>query len=165
MAPARSRPTSRGISYLYQYLMFDGNENLEPFDHVLFINKMGGVVSGRVNYDNSVFYEMLPAQEINVALWLESERLKSLRLNDASIDLHKNQIFSRITRMLESSQRFKAQTWVSTKVFEGSAYEAPLYGDLSKFRSLSNDRIRENYHYFQEPGQYPPDHRREVRHQ
>ena len=108
---------SRGIAYLYQYLMFDGNENLEPYDHVLFINKMGGVVSGRVNYDNSVFYELLPAQEINVALWLESERLKSLRLQDSNIDYHKNQIFSRINRLWESNQNFKAQNWVQSKVF------------------------------------------------
>ena len=150
MRGARQEPAdSRGISYLYQYLMFDGNENLEPFDHVLFINKMGGVVSGRVNYDNSVFYEVLPAQEINVALWLESERLKSLRLEDANIDYHKNQIYARISRLLETSQTFKAQTWVSAKVFEGSAYELPLYGDLGKIRSLNNDRIRENYQNFQ----------------
>ncbi|MCJ7524339.1 MAG: insulinase family protein [Candidatus Aminicenantes bacterium] len=147
---ARNDPAdTRGISYLYQYLMFDGNENLEPYDHVLFINKMGGIVSGRVNYDNAVFYEMLPAQEINVALWLESERLKSLRLQDANIDYHKNQIFNRINRLWESSQNFKAHTWVSSKVFEGSAYEYPLYGDLNKIRFLSNDRIRENYRNFQ----------------
>jgi zinc protease len=153
MRGARQEPVDgRGISYLYQYLMFDGNRNLEPFDHVLFINKMGGVVSGRVSYDNAVFYDMLPAQGINVALWLESERLKSLRLDDATIDAHKNQIYTRFSRMLETSQSFKAQTWVSTKVFEGSAYELPLYGDLGKLRSLSNDRIRENYPYFQNLG-------------
>lgn len=141
---------SRGIAYLYQYLMFDGNENLEPYDHVLFINKMGGVVSGRVNYDNSVFYELLPAQEINVALWLESERLKSLRLQDSNIDYHKNQIFSRINRLWESNQNFKAQNWVQSKVFEGSAYEHPLYGDLNKIRFLNNDRIRGSYQNFQD---------------
>ena len=153
MRGARQEPAeSRGISYLYQYLMFDGNRNLEPFDHVLFINKMGGVVSGRVNYDNAVFYDVLPAQEIKLALWLESERLKSLRLNDANIDYHKNQIHARISRLLETSQTFKAQSWVSTKVFEGSAYELPLYGDLGKLRSLNNDRIRENYQYFQNLG-------------
>ncbi|MCU0235451.1 MAG: insulinase family protein [Acidobacteria bacterium] len=153
MRGARQEPVDgRGISYLYQYLMFDGNRNLEPFDHVLFINKLGGVVSGRVNYDNAVFYDMLPAQEIKLALWLESERLKSLRLNDANIDYHKNQIYARLNRLLETSQSFKAQTWVSTKVFEGSAYELPLYGDLGKLRSLSNDRIRENYQYFQNLG-------------
>jgi predicted Zn-dependent peptidase len=150
MHGARNDPAdSRGISYLYQYLMFDGNRNLEPYDHVLFINKMGGIVSGRLNYDNAVFYEVLPAQEINVALWLESERLKSLRLQDANIDYHKNQIFNRINRLWESSQSFKAQTWVNSMVFEGSAYETPLYGDLGNIRFLSNDRIRENYQNFQ----------------
>ena len=140
---------SRGISYLYQYLMFDGNENLESYDHVLFINKMGGTVSGRVNYDNSFFYEVLPASEINVALWLESERLKSLRLEDSNIDYHKNQIFNRINRLWESNQNFKAQTWVNAKIFEGSPYAYPLYGDLNKIRFLSNDRIKENYQKFQ----------------
>jgi predicted Zn-dependent peptidase len=150
MRGARSDPAdSRGISYLYQYLiMFDGNENLEPYDHVLFIGKMGGIVSGRVSYDNSVFYEVLPAKDINVALWLESERLKSLRLRDADIDSHKNQVYTRISRLLETNLGFKAEAWVSSKVFEGSPYEFPLYGDLNRIRSLDNDRIRENYQNF-----------------
>ena len=151
MRGARNEPAEgRGIAYLYQYLMFDGNANLEPYDHVLFINKMGGTVSGRVNYDNSVFYELLPAQEINVALWLESERLKSLRLQDSNIDYHKNQIYGRLNRLWETNQNFKAQAWVSAQVFEGSAYEHPLYGDLNKIRFLNNDKIRENYQNFQD---------------
>jgi predicted Zn-dependent peptidase len=150
MNGARNDPAdARGISYLYQYLMFDGNENLESYDHILFINKMGGIVSGRVSYDNSVFYEVLPASEINVALWLESERLKSLRLEDANIDYHKNEIYGRISRLWESNLNFKAQTWINAKIFEGSPYAYPLYGDLNKIRNLSNDRIRENYRKFQ----------------
>lgn len=150
MAGARTDPADgRGISYLYQYLMFDGNENLESYDHVLFINKMGGIVSGRVSYDNSIFYEVLPASEINVALWLESERLKSLRLEDANIDYHKSEIFSRISRMSEANLDFKAQTWISAKIFEGSPYAAPLYGDLNRIRALNNDRIRDGYRKFQ----------------
>ncbi len=150
MRGARQEPAdARGISYLFQYLMFDGNENLEPFDHVLFINKMGGIVSGRVNYDNAVFYDVLPAQEINVALWLESERLKSLRLNNANIDYQKNQIVTRINRLLDSNPGFRAQAWVNSKVLEGSAYEVPLYGDLNRLRSLNNDRVRDYYQNFQ----------------
>jgi zinc protease len=150
MAGARTDPADgRGISYLYQYLMFDGNENLESYDHILFINKMGGIVSGRVSYDNSVFYEVLPASEINVALWLESERLKSLRLEDANIDSHKNEIFNRISRLWESNLNFKAQTWIGAKIFEGSPYANPLYGDLNRIRGLNNDRIRDGYRKFQ----------------
>ena len=150
MNGARNDPAdSRGISYLYQYLMFDGNENVESYDHVLLINKMGGVVSGRVSHDNSVFYEVLPASEINLALWLESERLKSLRLEDGNIDYHKNEIFTRINRLGELNLNFKAQTWINAKIFEGLPYAYPLYGDLNKIRSLNNDRIRESYRTFQ----------------
>lgn len=150
MNGARHDPADgRGMSYLYQYLMFDGNENLEPYDHVLFINKMGGIVSGRVSHDNSVFCEVLPASEINVALWLESERLRSLRLEDGSIDIQKNQIFARIGRMWESNLNFKAQTWIHAKVFDGLPYAIPLFGDLNRIRQLNNDRIRENYQKYQ----------------
>jgi len=149
MNGARNDPAdSRGIFYLYQYLMFDGNENLESYDHVLLINKIGGTVSGRVSYDNSVFYEVLPASEINLALWLESERLKSLRLEDENIDYHKAQVFNRI-RLYESNLEFKAQTWINDKIFAGSPYAYPIYGDLNKIRNLSDDRIRENYRKFQ----------------
>jgi zinc protease len=150
MNGARHDPADgQGISYLYQYLMFDGNENLESYDHVLFINKMGGTVSGRVSHDNSVFCEVLPASEINVALWLESERIKSLRLEDENIDYQKNQVFGRINRLWESNLNFKAQTWINAKVFAGSPYANPLYGDLNKIRYLNNDQIRENYRKFQ----------------
>jgi predicted Zn-dependent peptidase len=150
MNGARHDPVdSRGISYLYQYLMFDGNENLESYDHVLYINRMGGMVSGRVSHDNSVFSEILPASEINVALWLESERLKSLHLEDANIDYQKNQVFGRINRLTESNLNFRAQTWINTKVFAGLPYAYPLYGDLNKIRYLHNDRIRETYRKFQ----------------
>ncbi|MBN2398765.1 MAG: insulinase family protein [Candidatus Aminicenantes bacterium] len=140
---------NRGISYLFQYLMFNGNENLESYDHVLFINKMGGIVSGRVSHDNSVFCDVLPASEINVALWLESERLKSLRLDDASINYQKNQIFNRINRLGEASLNFRAQTWINSRVFDGLPYAQPLYGDLNKIRNLNNDQIRESYQKFQ----------------
>lgn len=150
MNGARHDPAdSRGISYLYQYLMFDGNENLESYDHVLYINRMGGMVSGRVSHDNSVFSEILPASEINVALWLESERLKSLHMEDANIDYQKSQVFGRINRLTESNLNFRAQTWINTKVFAGLPYAYPLYGDLSKIRYLNNDRIRETYRKFQ----------------
>jgi zinc protease len=54
-------PDVLGGSYLYQNLMFLGTENFEPYDHVLFVNKVGGVIGGRVNYDNSFFYQVVPA--------------------------------------------------------------------------------------------------------
>lgn len=144
-------PDVQGGSYLYQNLMFLGTENFEPYDHVLFVNKVGGVIGGRVNYDNSFFYQVVPASEIKTALKYESERLHSLRLEDALIESQKTQTYNRFSRMLETNIPFRAQSWMNAKLFEGTPYEVPVYGDLNKIRSFGNDRIRELYRVFRNP--------------
>jgi len=144
-------PEIRGASYLYQFLMFQGTQNLEPYDQVFFITRAGGQISGRVNYDNAVFTEVVPASEVNIALWLESERLKSLRLGDNEISAQKNQVYTRINRLLESSATLRAETWINERIFAGTPYELPLYGDLQRLRAIDNDQIREIYDRFRNP--------------
>ena len=144
-------PDVQGGSYLYQNLMFLGTENFEPYDHVLFVNKVGGVIGGRVNYDNSFFSQVVPASEIKTALKYESERLHSLRLEDPLIESQKTQIYNRFSRMLETNIPFRAQSWVNAKLLEGTPYGIPVYGDLNKIRSFNNDRIRELYRIFRNP--------------
>ncbi len=141
----------QGASFLYQYLLFQGTENFEPFDQVLFVNRNGGRIGGRVNYDNSFFYQVLPASQpqLDAALRYESERLKSLKLPDAVLDEQKNQVFNRLSHLLETNASQRAWTWVNGRLLEGTAYEHPLYGDLNKIRTFSNDRIRELYRNFQ----------------
>lgn len=78
-------PDIRGASYLYQSLMFLETDNLSPYERVRFIMKNGGRSSGKVNYDNSVFYQVVPDSDLNYALWLESERLQRLKLTDTKI--------------------------------------------------------------------------------
>ncbi len=148
----RHDPTDiRGASYLYQLLMFDGNERLETGDHVLFVNRVGGSAGGRVNFDNSFFYQIVPAGEAKMALWLESERLHSLSLEDHRIELRKNQVYDHISRLLESNPGLRAQTWVNSVLLQGTPYETPLYGDISRIRGADISRIRDLYAGFRNP--------------
>ena len=89
----------KGASYLYQVLVLSGTQNLEPQDRTFFVKRRGGAVDNSVDYDNSVFCQIVPASEINNALWLESERIGSLKLEDRYIDGAKEynyRIFSRL---------------------------------------------------------------------
>lgn len=138
----------RGASYLFQQLMYAPTENLEEFEYRQHINKNGGITAVRVNYDNSVLYDVLPASELNIALWLQSERLKSLKLGDRELDNCKNQFFNRMSRTLDNNVLMRAMNQMHAKVFEGTVYEQPLYGDLNRLRQIPNDRIRETYQRF-----------------
>ncbi|MCP5108570.1 MAG: insulinase family protein, partial [bacterium] len=141
-------PGSRGISHLYQVLMLAGTQNLDAMDRVNVIKKYGGSTDSSVNYDNSVFCQMIPESEINNALWFESERISSLKLEEQVIDRLKKIEYKRFQRLNTTNPHFRAVNWVKSKVFEGTVYQTPKYGNMEKIAGFSNRKIREVYDNF-----------------
>lgn len=141
----------RGASYLYQKLMFLETDNLPPYERIQFIMKNGGRSSGKVNYDNSVFYQVVPASDLNYALWLESERLQKLKLNDREIIKQRKNVYDRIYRFINRSISFRASEWMRKELFRNSVYKTPLYGDIEKLNTFDTGRIKRIYQSFSNP--------------
>ena len=141
-------PEVKGASYLYQYLMRLGTENLDAYDRFMLVSKNGGVNIERVNYDNSLFYQVIPDDMLKNSLWLESVRIHSLRLSDRVIDFQKNSVFNRLSRLIEQNPGYRAGDWVKAQIFEHSAYQLPVYGDVAKIRDFNNNLIRKIYDNF-----------------
>jgi predicted Zn-dependent peptidase len=141
-------PDLKGASYLYQTLMLGGTQNLDPLDRIMFIKKYGGSSNGLVDYDNSIFCQLVPDSEVNNALWLESERIGSLRLEDQSIDILKDNIYKRYSRLNGANVHFKAMNWVKFLVFEGTVYQTPIYGNLEQLMGFDNQKIKKIYENF-----------------
>ncbi|MCK5055745.1 MAG: insulinase family protein [Candidatus Aminicenantes bacterium] len=149
---ARDDPQSlKGATHLYRNLMLLGTRNLDPLDRKLFVEKSGGVSNRKVNYDNSVFYQVIPATELNHALWLESERLTSLNLTDQAINFIKNSDYRRIYNMINSHVNFEANKEVKSIVFEDTVYQIPEYGSPEEIRSFNNREIKKLYANFRNP--------------
>lgn len=149
---ARDDPSEiKGGSYLYQYLMYMETENLDPYELIMFVRKGGGEFQGKINHDNSIFFQIIADHNLNNALWLESERLKSLKITDYKINLHKNNIYNRITSLLESNVNYRARQWIKKMIFQGTTYETPIYGNLEEIRTFNNDKIRKIYNKYRNP--------------
>lgn len=141
-------PDIKGASYLYQTLMLGGTQNLDPLDRIMFVKKYGGSSECNVDYDNSVFCQIVPDTEVNNALWLESERIASLRLEDQSIDVLKDNIYKRYSRLNSANVHFRAMNWVKATIFEGTVYQIPIYGNLDQIMGFNNQRIKKIYENF-----------------
>jgi predicted Zn-dependent peptidase len=72
-----------GFAHLFEHLMFGGSENAPDFDH--YIQKAGGENNAFTNQDMTVYYEYLPCENIEVALWLEADRMQGLQLNQPNL--------------------------------------------------------------------------------
>ncbi len=80
--------THTGLAHLMEHLMFTGSRNAPSFDGAL--QAAGGVCNAWTSCDVTNYYDVLPAHNIETALWLESDRLASLNLDERSIALQKN---------------------------------------------------------------------------
>jgi zinc protease len=141
-------PAVRGGSYLYQDLMVRATRNLDRYERLLFIKRSGGISDRIVNYDYSVFYQVVPETEVNNALWLESERISSLQLTTRNINAEKNKVYTRNYRLNNSNINVRSLNWIKSKIFAGTIYASPVYGDLEKIRDFDTQAVRRLYNNF-----------------
>ncbi len=144
-------PSIRGASFLYQYLMMLGTENLDDYERLMFIRKNAGESNAQVGMDYAYFAQLIPDHTLANALWLEHERLSSLLFFDQSLNSQKRNLYQRLSALLEENVMFRAQEWVRSRIFENTVYQEPVFGSLDILRNLENNSIRSRYGVFRNP--------------
>jgi zinc protease len=80
-------PDRTGFAHLFEHLMFGGSANIPDFDAPL--QMAGGENNAFTNTDYTNFYEVLPAQNLETAFWLESDRMLSLNFSKKSLEVQR----------------------------------------------------------------------------
>ncbi len=71
----------RGFAHLFEHMMFRGTDRLGPTDHMDLIKSVGGTCNAFTDFDATCYHQTLPAQQLELALWLESERMAFLAVD------------------------------------------------------------------------------------
>lgn len=101
---ARDEQESKtGFAHLFEHLMFGGSVNIPDFDGPLQI--AGGESNAFTSNDITNYYETLPVQNIETALWLESDRMRSLAFSEKSLEVQRNVVIE------EFKQRYLNQPY------------------------------------------------------
>ncbi len=75
-------PERQGFAHMFEHMMFRGTDKIGPQDHFRFLNRYGAKVNGYTNFDQTVYWETLPSAQLDLALWLEAERMANLKINE-----------------------------------------------------------------------------------
>ena len=75
-----------GFAHLFEHMMFQGSENVPKAAHFQFIMKAGGTMNGTTSSERTNYYETLPANQLPLALWLESDRMRTLAVTQENLD-------------------------------------------------------------------------------
>jgi len=84
---SRNEKTGRtGFAHLFEHMMFQGSENVPKAAHFQHIFNAGGTMNGTTSTERTNYYETLPANHLPLALWLESDRMRSLKVTQENLD-------------------------------------------------------------------------------
>ncbi|MGE5646178.1 MAG: M16 family metallopeptidase [Acidobacteriota bacterium] len=90
---ARAEQRGRtGFAHLFEHMMFQGSENAPKGTHFQLVESNGGSLNGSTHPDYTDYFEVLPANKLEVGLWLEADRMRALAINQASLDNQKEAV-------------------------------------------------------------------------
>jgi len=75
-----------GFAHLFEHMMFQGSENVPKAAHFQYISNAGGTMNGTTSSERTNYFETLPANQLPLALWLESDRMRSLAVTQDNLD-------------------------------------------------------------------------------
>jgi zinc protease len=82
----RIEPRDRtGFAHLFEHMMFQGSQNLGKMEFVKLVQQNGGILNGSTRFDFTNYFEVLPANKLETALWAEADRMGGLAVTDVNL--------------------------------------------------------------------------------
>ena len=80
------RPGHSGFAHLFEHMMFEGSAHVKKSEHNQLIERAGGDFNGSTTEDRTNYYETIPSNRLNLALWLEADRMRSLAITEPNFE-------------------------------------------------------------------------------
>jgi zinc protease len=80
------RPGRTGFAHLFEHMMFQGSANVGKMEHGQLIERAGGEFNGSTQPDRTNYYNVVPSNRVNLALWLEADRMRSLAISAENLE-------------------------------------------------------------------------------
>ena len=80
------RPGRSGFAHLFEHMMFQGSAHVAKGEHFQLVQRAGGSMNGSTETDRTNYYETVPSNRLNLALWLEADRMRSLAITQVNFE-------------------------------------------------------------------------------
>ena len=79
-------PQRTGFAHFFEHLLFEGSDNIKRGEYMKFIQSAGGQLNANTTQDRTFYYEVLPSNQLELALWMESERMAHAKIDDIGVE-------------------------------------------------------------------------------
>src|SRR3954462_15902445 len=145
------RPGRTGFAHLFEHLMFKGSKNVQPEAHTSMLASIGGQSKAPTTDDETVFWEPVPAQYLPLTLWLEADRMATLRI-DKDTFANEREVVKEERRMRVDNQPYgRLNEIIYENTFTTHPYKHPTIGSMADLEAATVSDVRDFYNTFYVP--------------
>ena len=149
----RIEPKDRtGFAHLFEHMMFQGSQNLGKMEFIRLVQQNGGILNGSTRFDFTNYFELLPANKLETALWAEADRMKGLAITDENL---KNQqgVVGNEVKVNVLNQPYGGFPWLWIPQYANTNWynSHNFYGELKDIEAATLDEVQRFFKTYYAP--------------
>jgi len=149
---SKDEPKGRtGFAHLFEHMMFKGSKNVEPEQHTSMISSVGGRANATTDEDVTRFWQTVPAQYLPLVLWLEADRMATLRIDENVLNSEREVVKEERRLRVESQPYGRLSEIIYDQAFTVHPYKHPVIGSMADLEAASIADVREFYETYYVP--------------
>jgi predicted Zn-dependent peptidase len=145
------RPGRTGFAHLFEHMMFQGSENVGKGEHFTLLENNGGDFNGTTNEDRTTYFEIVPKNQMDLALFLEADRMGKLAVNQANLDNQRNAVQEERRLGIDNQPYGKAELEIDNLTYDCFGYKHSTIGSMADLNAANLQDVQDFFRIYYAP--------------
>jgi zinc protease len=140
-----------GFAHLFEHMMFKGSENVGPGEHFYTIFSNGGTMNGTTNKERTLYFETMPANQLEAAMFLEADRMRSLAIVKENLDNQRNAVQEERRQGMDNQPYGRTNESIDDLAFDNQAYKHSVIGSMDDLTAAATEDVASFFQTYYAP--------------
>jgi predicted Zn-dependent peptidase len=140
-----------GFAHLFEHMMFEGSENIGKGEHFALLEVNGGEFNGTTNEDRTTYFEIVPKNQLDLILFLESDRMGKLAVTQSNLDNQRNAVQEERRLGIDNQPYGKSFLEIDSLAYDCFGYKHSTIGSMADLNAASLDDVKDFFRIYYAP--------------
>jgi len=145
------KPDRTGFAHFFEHLLFEGSENIGRGEYDKYVEKAGGTLNANTSNDRTYYFEILPSNQLEMGLWLESERLLHAKVEQVGVETQREVVKEERRQRIDNQPYGSILQESMKRAFSAHPYRWPVIGSMDHLNAAEEADYKQFYNDFYTP--------------
>jgi len=145
------KPDRTGFAHFFEHLMFEGTKNIGRGEYPKYVERAGGALNANTMFDRTYYFELFPSNQLELGLWLESERMLHATVDSVGIQTQKQVVIEEKKQSIDNQPYGTMLSETLKRAFTVHPYRWHVIGDAEHIKAALDEEFQEFYDTFYVP--------------